>query len=411
MSLDPTLFGEIDPPQRLLMGPGPVNAHPRVLRAMSADLLGQFDPEMTGYMNQVMALYRPIFGTANRWTMLVDGTARAAIEASLVSLVAPGDRVLVVNFGRFGLLLTEILSRIGAVIETVDAPWGETVPMDAIAAAIERTAPKLVACVHGDTSTTMAQPLDGLGDLCRAAGALSYVDATATIGGMEIAADRWGVDIVTGGLQKCLGGPSGSAPITISDAAADHIFARRHTEAGIRMAGLEDGAGPRIASNYFDLAMIMDYWSEKRLNHHTEATSMLYAARECARIALGEGLDARYARHAAAGRAMTAGLRAMGLTVFGTGATRMTNVTGVHIPDGVDGEAIRRMMREAFEIEIGTAFGPLAGRIWRIGAMGYNAMKHKVLLTLGALEACLLREGFALPPGKAVAAAMEAWEG
>ena len=411
MSLDPTLFGEIDPPQRLLMGPGPVNAHPRVLRAMSADLLGQFDPEMTGYMNQVMALYRPIFGTANRWTMLVDGTARAAIEASLVSLVAPGDRVLVVNFGRFGLLLTEILSRIGAVIETVEAPWGETVPMDAIAAAIERTAPKLVACVHGDTSTTMAQPLDGLGDLCRAAGALSYVDATATIGGMEIAADRWGVDIVTGGLQKCLGGPSGSAPITISDAAADHIFARRHTEAGIRMAGLEDGAGPRIASNYFDLAMIMDYWSEKRLNHHTEATSMLYAARECARIALGEGLDARYARHAAAGRAMTAGLRAMGLTVFGTGATRMTNVTGVHIPDGVDGEAIRRMMREAFEIEIGTAFGPLAGRIWRIGAMGYNAMKHKVLLTLGALEACLLREGFALPPGKAVAAAMEAWEG
>ena len=411
MSLDPALFGEIDPPQRLLMGPGPVNAHPRVLRAMSADLLGQFDPEMTGYMNQAMALYRPIFGTDNRWTMLIDGTARAAIEASLVSLVAPGDRVLVVNFGRFGLLLTEILSRIGAVIETVDAPWGETVPMDAIAAAIERTAPKLVACVHGDTSTTMAQPLDGLGDLCRAAGALSYVDATATIGGMEIAADRWGVDIVTGGLQKCLGGPSGSAPITISDAAAEHIFARRHTEAGIRMAGLEDGAGPRIASNYFDLAMIMDYWSEKRLNHHTEATSMLYAARECARIALGEGLDARYARHAAAGRAMTAGLRAMGLTVFGSDATRMTNVTGVHIPDGVDGEAVRRMMREAFEIEIGTAFGPLAGRIWRIGAMGYNAMKHKVLLTLGALEACLLREGFALPPGRAVAAAMEAWEG
>lgn len=409
MPLDPTLFGEIDPPQRLLMGPGPVNAHPRVLRAMSADLLGQFDPEMTGYMNQVMALYRPIFGTANRWTMLIDGTARAAIEASLVSLVAPGDQVLVVNFGRFGLLLTEILSRIGAAIETVDAPWGETVPMDAIAAAIERAAPKLVACVHGDTSTTMAQPLDGLGELCRAAGALSYVDATATIGGMEIAADRWGVDIVTGGLQKCLGGPSGSAPITISDAAADHIFARRHTEAGIRMAGLEDGAGPRIGSNYFDLAMIMDYWSEKRLNHHTEATSMLYAARECARIMLGEGLDGRYARHAAAGRAMTAGLRAMGLTIFGADATRMTNVTGVHIPDGVDGEAIRRMMREAFEIEIGTAFGPLAGRIWRIGAMGYNAMRHKVLLTLGALEACLLREGFALPPGRAVAAAMEAW--
>ena len=410
IELDPLLFGEIDPPQRLLMGPGPINAHPRVLRAMSADLLGQFDPEMTGFMNQVMALYRPIFGTTNEWTMLVDGTARAGIEAALVSLVAPGDVVLVVNFGRFGLLLTEILARIGAVIETVEAPWGEVVPLDAIEAAIARVRPRLVATIHGDTSTTMAQPLDGLGDLCRAAGALSYVDATATIGGMEIAADRWGVDLVTGGLQKCLGGPSGSAPITISARAAEHIFARRHVEQGIRSEGTVDGLGPRIGSNYFDLAMIMDYWSDKRLNHHTEATSMLYAARECARIALGEGLGARYARHARAGAAMTAGLRAMGLTVFGDDRHRMTNVTGVFIPEGVDGEGVRRAMRELFEIEIGTAFGPLQGKIWRLGAMGYNAMKHKVLLTLAALEACLRLQGFTLPLGAAVPAAMEAWE-
>ena len=411
MSLpDPTLFGEIDPPQRLLMGPGPVNAHPRVLRAMSADLLGQFDPEMTAFMNQVMALYRPIFSTTNQWTMLIDGTSRAGIEASLVSLVEPGDTVLVVNFGRFGLLLTEILSRIGAKIETVEAPWGEVVPMDAIADAIARCGPKVVATVHGDTSTTMAQPLEGFGALCKAAGAYSYVDATATLSGMEIATDRWGVDIVTGGLQKCLGGPSGSAPITISDRAAERIFARRHVEQGIRRADIVDGAGPRIASNYFDLAMIMDYWSDKRLNHHTEATTMLYGARECARVALGEGLEARFARHRKAGAAMTAGLRAMGLTVFGDDAHRMTNVTGVHIPDGVDGEAIRTAMREHFEIEIGTAFGPLQGKIWRLGAMGYNAMKHKVLLTLGSLEACLKASGFALPPGEAVPAALVAWE-
>jgi (S)-ureidoglycine-glyoxylate aminotransferase len=409
--LDPLLFGEIDPPQRLLMGPGPINAHPRVLRAMSADLLGQFDPEMTGYMEQVMALYRPVFGTQNRWTMLVDGTARAGIEAALVSLVAPGDRVLVVNFGRFGLLLQEILTRIGAHIETVDAPWGQVVPMDAIAQAIERTAPKVVACVHGDTSTTMAQPLAGLGALCRAAGALSYVDATATIGGMELAADAWGIDVMTGGLQKCLGGPSGSAPITISDRAAEHIFARRHTEQGIRAAGMVDGPAPRIGSNYFDLAMIMDYWSEKRLNHHTEATSMLYAARECARIALAEGLPARFDRHARAGRAMTAGLRALGLTVFGDDAHRMTNVTGVEIPQGLDGEAVRIAMRDQFEIEIGTAFGPLAGKIWRIGAMGYNAMRHKALITLAALEACLHAQGHAVPLGEAVPAAIAAWEG
>jgi (S)-ureidoglycine-glyoxylate aminotransferase len=156
--------------------------------------------------------------------------------------------------------------------------------------------------------------------------------------------------------------------------------------------------------------MVMDYWGPKRLNHHTEATTMLYGARECARVALGEGLPARFARHAAAGRAMTAGLRAMGLTVFGDDAHRMTNVTGVWIPDGVDGERVRTMMRDAFEIEIGTAFGPLQGRIWRLGAMGYNAMRHKVLITLAALEACLKAEGFALPLGEAVPAAMAAWE-
>ncbi|MGV1107103.1 pyridoxal-phosphate-dependent aminotransferase family protein [Xanthomonas translucens] len=391
------------------MGPGPVNAHPRVLRAMSADLLGQFDPEMTGYMNQVMALYRPLFGTENRWTFLVDGTARAGIEAALVSLVAPGDRVLVLNFGRFGLLLGEILGRIGAVVQSVDAPWGEVVPMEAVADAIERVAPKLVACVHGDTSTTMAQPLDGLGALCRAAGALSYVDATATIGGMPIASDAWGVDVVTGGLQKCLGGPSGSAPITVSARAAETIFARRHVERGIVRDDLANGSGVRIGSNYFDLAMVMDYWSDKRLNHHTEATSMLYAARECARVALQEGLPARFARHAAAGSAVAAGVRALGLQVFGDDRYRMANVTGVAIPAGIDGEAVRRRMREDFEIEIGTAFGPLQGKLWRIGAMGCNAMKHKVLITLGALEAVLRAEGYVCAPGAAVDAALAAW--
>jgi (S)-ureidoglycine-glyoxylate aminotransferase len=405
----PEVFAELDPPQRLLMGPGPVNAHPRVLRAMSADLLGQFDPEMTAYMNEVMALYRPIFGTRNTWTFLVDGTARAGIEAALVSLVAPGQTVLVVDFGRFGLLLGEILARIGARIETVSAPWGQVVELDAIEDALKRVRPSLVATIHGDTSTTMAQPLEGFGALCRKYGALSYVDATATIGGMELAADRWAVDVVSGGLQKCLGGPSGSAPITLSEAAAERIFARRHVERGIVRDDLDDGEGPRIGSNYFDLAMVMDYWSDKRLNHHTEATTMLYGARECARIVLQEGLENRWARHRAAGRAVTAGARALGLEVFGDHRHRMSNVTGIVIPPGVDGEAVRRRMREDFQIEIGSAFGPLQGRLWRIGAMGYNAAKHKVLITLGALETVLRAEGFAAPAGVAVEAALAAW--
>ncbi|MFS3137838.1 pyridoxal-phosphate-dependent aminotransferase family protein, partial [Gluconacetobacter sacchari] len=354
-------------------------------------------PEMTGYMNETMALYRLVFMTENRWTFLVDGTARAGIEAALVSLVEPGARLLVIQAGRFGLLLSEIGRRIGAEIRALEVPWGEVASLERIEAALVAHRPQVLAAIHGDTSTTMAQPLEGVGALCRRHGVLSYVDATATLGGMAVATDAWGVDVVTGGLQKCMGGPPGSAPITLSDRAAAHIMKRRHVEAGIRGADLDEGEGALIGSNYFDLAMVMDYWSEKRLNHHTEATSMLYAAREAARVMVEEGLEARFARHRAAGAAMAAGLRAMGLVLYGQDAHRMTNVTGVYIPAGVDGERVRARMRGEFEIEIGTAFGPLAGRIWRIGAMGYNAMRHKVLITLGALEAVLRAEGHAPP--------------
>jgi (S)-ureidoglycine-glyoxylate aminotransferase len=405
------LFGEIDPPdRRLLMGPGPSNVHPRVLRAMSAAVLGQFDPEFTTVMNQVMALYRAVFQTQNKWTFMVDGTSRAAIEAAMVSVLAPGDTVLVVSSGRFGLLLQEIGHRCNAKVEIVEAPWGEIVPMSRIAAAAARTKPRLIACVHGDTSTTMAQPLDGLGDVARSVGALSYVDATATLGGMDVPVDAWGADIVTAGLQKCLGGPPGIAPITISDRAAERIFSRRHVEKGIASASDRAGSAPVIGSNYFDLAMVMDYWSEKRLNHHTEAASMLYAARECARIVLGEGLRARIARHRIAGAAMTAGIEAMGLSVYGDRQHRMFNATGVVIPEGVIGENLRKRMREEFEIEIGTSFGPLAGKIWRIGTMAGNARRHHVAHTLMALEAALRREGHAVS-GSGVDAALAVYDG
>jgi (S)-ureidoglycine-glyoxylate aminotransferase len=398
-------FGELDHPARLLMGPGPVNVHPRVLRAMSVQLLGQFDPEFTAYMNETMALYRQVFVTENRWTFLIDGTSRAAIEAALVSVLAPGDDVVILNAGRFGLLLTEIAARCGAKITLVEAPWGEVIAPEAVEAAVARVRPRLVACVHGDTSTTMAQPIGDLGAICRRYDALLYVDATATLAGMAVPADAWEADIVTAGLQKCLGGPSGSAPITISDRAAAHIYARRHVERGLASGGGE-GSGRRIGSNYFDLAMVMDYWSEKRLNHHTEAATMLYAARECARVTLEEGLEARFERHALAGAAVTAGVQAMGLQVYGDLANKMTNVTGVLAPKGVDYDRVKARMRTDFEIEIGSAFGPLAGKLWRIGAMGVNARKHAVLTTLAALEAVLRTEGFGFTAGAGVDAAL-----
>lgn len=400
---------QVNPPPRLLMGPGPVDADPRVLRAMAASLVGQFDPFMTDTMNETMALWRTVWRTENEQTFLVDGTSRAGIEAALVSLLEPGDRVLVPVFGRFGHLLAEISARAGAEVHTIEAPWGEVFEPDQVADAVRRVRPKVLAVVHGDTSTTMAQPLEALGAIAREHDALLYVDATASLGGNAFETDGWGVDVATAGLQKCLGGPSGSAPVTVSERAAALILARKHVEAGIRSADDVDH-GARIASNYLDLAQVMDYWGPRRLNHHTEATSMLYAARECARLLAVEGMDAAIARHALHGAAMLAGVRGLGLEVFGDVAHKMHNVVAVAIPDGVDGDAVRGALLSDFGLEIGTSFGPLHGKVWRIGTMGHNARRDAVLVTLAALEQALRRARVPVPPGGGVDAALGVYE-
>ncbi|EDY82209.1 aminotransferase, class V superfamily [Verrucomicrobiia bacterium DG1235] len=377
---------------------------------MSADLLGQYDPAMTSYMNEVMELYREIFQTKNHWTFLIDGTSRAAIESSLVSLIEPGDKVLVPVFGRFGHLLTEIASRCGANVISISKEWGRIFEPEEIEAALDQHKPKVLAVCQGDTSTTMNQPLKEIGKLCRERGIFSYVDATASICGNEFLTDEWQIDICTAGLQKCLGGPSGTGPITISDRAAALIQDRWHVEKGIEPAGFVPGKRSRIQSNYFDLAMIMAYWSPQRLNHHTEATSMLYCARECARCILEEGLSNTLLRHRLGSSAMVEGLSTLGLEIFGDQSHKMTNVTGVYIPKQVDGEAVRRDMLHYFGVEIGTSFGPLHGKIWRIGAMGYNARKDAILRTLNALSSCLRLHGYQAPLEDAALAALEVFK-
>ena len=400
-------YPQINPPHRLLMGPGPINADPRVLRAMASQLIGQYDPVMTGYMNEVMALYRELFRTQNRWTMLVDGTSRAGIEAILLSAIRPGDKVLVPVFGRFGHLLCEIARRCRAEVHTIEIPWGEVFTADQIEDAIKKIKPRLLLTVQGDTSTTMLQPLAELGDICRRHDVLFYTDATASFGGNALETDAWGLDAVSAGLQKCLGGPSGSSPVTISPKMEEVIRRRRCVEEGIRTAAHQDGDDEMIYSNYFDLGMVMDYWGPERLNHHTEATSMLFAARECARVILEEGLDRGIARHELHGRAMVTGIQGMGLETFGDLKHKMSNVLGVMIPSGVNGDQVRKLMLEDFGIEIGTSFGPLHGKVWRIGTMGYNARKDCVMQTLSALETVLTYVGYRTPQG---AAAQAAWD-
>ncbi|UFH48939.1 pyridoxal-phosphate-dependent aminotransferase family protein [Pseudomonas sp. KNUC1026] len=403
--MNTSAFAPVNPPARLLMGPGPINADPRVLRAMANQLVGQYDPAMTGYMNEVMALYRGVFRTRNPATLLINGTSRAGIEAVLVSAIRPGDRVLVPVFGRFGHLLCEIARRCRAEVHSIEVPWGEVFDPQQIEDAIRQVKPRLLLTVHGDTSTTMLQPLAELGEICRRHEVLFYTDATASLGGNPLEADAWGLDAVSAGLQKCLGGPPGTAPVTLSPRMEALIRQRKCVEAGIRSADDQDGDDQLIYSNYFDLGMILDYWSPQRLNHHTEATSALFGAHECARILLEEGLEAGITRHKLHGDAMRKGLEGMGLKVFGNPAHKMNNVVAVYIPEGVHGEQVRQLMLQDFGIEIGTSFGPLAGKVWRVGTMGYNARKDCVMQTLSALEAVLNHSGLRTTQGAAMQAA------
>ena len=385
-------IGDLLPGPRILLGPGPSMADPRVLRAMATPLLGQFDPEFTAIMNEVMQLSRFVFQTENARTYPVSGTGRAGMEAALVSLLEPGDRVVVGECGRFGLLLIEIAERCGAKVVPVRGTWGRALDADAIAAALDGGRTKLVAVVHGETSTGVLQPLEDIARVTHAHDALLMVDAVVTLGGTEVAVDRWGIDVATAGSQKCLSCPSGMAPVTYNARA----------EAAIR------GRKTKIAGNYLDLAQLADYWSAARFNHHTAPTAMVYGLREALRAVHEEGLAPRFARHRLHGDALRAGLAALGLTLFGEEppARRLPFLTPVIVPDGVDELRVRRRLIEDFGIEIGAAFGPLQGKIWRIGTMGYSATRQNVLLCLASLEHVLRAEGWRATAGAGVDAAV-----
>ena len=384
-------FGDLVPGPRILMGPGPTMADPRVLRAMATPLLGQFDPEFTAIMGEVMALGRLVFQTDNAFTFPVSGTGRAGLEAAITSLVEPGDRVVVGECGRFGLLLIEIAERCGAEVVAVRGEWGRVIEPERIAAALAGGRTRLVAMIHGETSTGVLQPLEDIARLAREHDALLLADVVVTLGGCEVAVDRWGLDVAVAGTQKCLSCPSGLAPLTYN----------------ARAAAVLERRASRVRSNYLDLTQLAAYWSPARFNHHTAPTAMVYGLREALRAVHEEGLDARFARHRLHGDALRAGLQALGLALFGQepSARRLPFITPVVVPGGVDELRVRRQLVEEFGIEIGAAFGQLQGRIWRIGTMGYTAARPNVLLCLAALESVLRAEGWRVPAGAGVDAA------
>lgn len=400
-------FLPLQTPNRTIMTPGPVEVDPRVLQAMSTPILGQFDPAFTSIMNEVMEMLRYLFRTDNKWAFPIDGTSRSGIEAMLASIIEQGDKVLIPIYGRFGYLLTEICERYGADVTTIEREWGTVFDPEDVIREIKKVQPKIVAIVHGETSTGCMQPLEEIGKACREMDVILVVDAVATIGGTDVNVDEWQLDGVIGGTQKCLSVPSGMAPITYNDRIEKIVLSRKKVERGIRTElDQQMASGQTIISNYFDLSQLQDYWSPRRLNHHTEATSMLYALREGLRLIMEEGLDNRFARHRLHERALMAGLEAMGLTLFGDKRFKLPTVTCVNIPEGVDGESVRRMLLDEFGIEIASSFGPLHGKIWRIGTMGYSCRKENILKLLTALEAVLIYHGVRINRGEGAQTAL-----
>jgi alanine-glyoxylate transaminase/serine-glyoxylate transaminase/serine-pyruvate transaminase len=390
-----TAAPELKPSSRLLLGPGPSPVHPRVLRAMSAPLVGHLDPEFLVIMNEVQAMLRTVFQTANPFTIAVSGTGSAGMEAALVNVVEPDDAVIVGVNGVFGTRLAEIVGRCGGRLVKLDAAWGQVFPLERIEEALKREGKvKAVAVVHAETSTGAQQPLEGLGDLCHRHGALLVVDAVTSIGGLPVEVDRHGIDVCYAGTQKCLSCPPGLAPLTLSPRALEVVRSRK----------------ARCQSWYLDLSLIADYWAEgKRAYHHTAPISMVYALREALRIVVEEGLEARFARHRRNSAALMVGLAELGCVPNASEGHRLPSLNCVQTPPGVEEGPIRKVLLLEDGIEIGGGLGPLLGKVWRIGLMGEASRPESVLAVLHALERALARAGKKVEPGAALAAAASAY--
>ncbi len=369
--------------------------HPRVLQALSAPVIGHLDPAFLALMSEVQERLRRVFRTRNPFTIAVSGTGSAGMEAALVNLVEPGDRVLVGVNGVFGARMAAVVERCGGTVLRVDAPWGRIVEPDDVRRAVERAGPvKAVALVHAETSTGVHQPLESVGVFCRERGILFVVDAVTSLSGLPVETDGWGIDVCYSGTQKCLSCPPGLAPLTVSDRALAAITRRQRP----------------CVSWYLDLALIADYWAEQsRAYHHTAPISMLYALREALCLVEEEGLSARIARHRLHSAALTAGLAALGFTPFAQAGHRLTTLHCMLLPPGWDDGAIRAELLDRYAIEVGAGLGAIKGTAWRIGLMGESSTRAHVLTLLHALEDIGARRGLAAASGEAIAAATAAY--
>ncbi|MBW1614374.1 MAG: alanine--glyoxylate aminotransferase family protein [Deltaproteobacteria bacterium] len=365
------------------MGPGPSNVSARVLQAMSAPCIGHLDPYFLSVMDETQLLLKYLFQTENPFTIPVSGTGSAGMETSFVNLVEPGAEVAVCINGVFGLRMADIVRRLGGQLIRVDGEWGRAIDPEAVRKVVRGKNPKVLALVHAETSTGVCQPLEDIANIAHEAGALFLVDMVTSLGGIDVAVDRIGIDVAYSGTQKCISCPPGLAPITFGPAA---------------IKALESRKSP-VVSWYLDMSMLRSYWGAERKYHHTAPINMIYALREALRIIAEEGLEARFARHKLNHRALVAGIEAMGLAMLVPESERLPMLNAVCIPEGVNGMKVRKALLTDFGIEIGGGLGNLQGKIWRVGLMGHSSSRKNVFLFLSALETLLNAEGAKIKTG------------
>src|SRR5271154_4826256 len=389
-------FGELLPPTRLMLTPGPSNMDPRVYRALATPLVGHMDPWFTEMMGDVQVMLRQVFQTQNRITYPISASGSGGIEASVMNLLEAGDECIVCSNGWFSERMAVIAERSpGAKVIRVEAPYGRKVDPGDVRRAGKGKKIKFVGLAHGETSSGVVQKLDDYRKVADELGALLVVDAVAALAGRPLDVEKQKSDICFSGSQKAISAPPGMSPIPVNARVEEVIKARKTP----------------VASWYFDFMPIMTMWGSERTYHHTPPISLIFAMREALRLVLEEGLEARWERHRNNQQALVAGLEAMGLELFvADPGDRLITVTAVKIPAGIDDRKVRLQLLDEFHIEIAGGFGPVKGKIWRVGLMGYSSQNTNVLLFLAAFEKVLLDQGLRVPAGAGVAAAIRSYQ-
>ncbi|KXZ49207.1 hypothetical protein GPECTOR_22g797 [Gonium pectorale] len=376
--------GVIDVPSRLLMGPGPANAHPRVLAAQSLPLLGHMHQPFFKIMDDISEGLRYTLQTKSKYTLMVSGTGHAGMEAAIANLVEPGDKVVVGNAGIWGERVGILSRRYQADVVEIKVPAGQTFSYETLKATLLEHKPAVLFLCQGESSTGTHQSLAGVGELCRQTGTLLLVDVVCSLAGVPIFTDAWGIDCVYGGSQKCLSGPPGASPFFLSERAMEKLQKRKTPPATYNL----------------DMNLIGDYWGwfGKRSYHHTGPVSTFYAMREALALVAEEGLESMWARHQAMHKRLWDGLRGMGLKPFvEKDEDRLITVNTIKVPEGVDWAALVKHAMDTYSLEIAGGLGPTVGKVWRVGIMGYNAKPQNVELVLTAFKDGLQRQGKELP--------------